>query len=123
MRKIKKFKNAIKTFMPVKVWNLLLFLKKYTVFPFALVKNRRLRNLPLKIYDNKTAVDLIINKRKSLSRYGDGEFNLMRSEDSNIFFQDNSQQLSDDLIRAFKTKNPDILTGFPHIMLVKYFRL
>ncbi|MBQ7666029.1 MAG: DUF1792 domain-containing protein [Synergistaceae bacterium] len=69
----------------------------------------------MKLYDNKTTVDLIVNQRKSLSRYGDGEFGVITG-DKGIFFQKYSEEFQDDLIKAFTDTNPNLLIGLPHIM-------
>lgn len=65
-----------------------------------------------KILDDYYAIDLIINNRKSVARFGDGEIKWMLGvkQDS---FQDNNQELSKRLEEIIKEKNANLLIGIP----------
>lgn len=67
----------------------------------------------IKFYSDEETVSLIIKERKSLSRFGDGEFMWMSGE-SMPSFQDYSSDFARDLTLAFKNKNADLLVGIPH---------
>ena len=71
-------------------------------------------NIPkIKFYSNEETVLLIINERKSLSRFGDGEFMWMSGE-SLPSFQEYSTEFAKDLSVAFKNKNTNLLVGIPY---------
>lgn len=57
-------------------------------------------------------VDQIIYQRKSLSRFGDGEFRWIL-EQTEKSFQDSSPQLAQELIHVIQNKNPNLLIGIP----------
>ena len=78
----------------------------------ASIKQRG-KSIPLvQFYSDEETVDMIINEGKSLSRFGDGEFRWM----SGVFlnsFQNYSQTLPTDLIKAFQNENPKLIIGIP----------
>ena len=63
----------------------------------------------LKVYSNEETVDEIIKNKKSLSRFGDGEFNLIIGK--NIGFQKNNKIIRDKLIKILKNNEKNLLVG------------
>lgn len=87
----------------------LLLLPKY----LETIKNSNNSKIPnVHFYTDEETVDLIINKRMSLARFGDGEFMWMNGI-SHMSFQDYSRDLDEDLIKAFNNKNKNLLIGIP----------
>lgn len=87
----------------------------YHLFPKyikAVWKNHSI-NLPsIKFYTDKETVDLIIQNRMSLSRFGDGELAWMACEKLSSF-QQYSEDLANDLRKTFLSKNKNLLVGIP----------
>ena len=67
----------------------------------------------IKFYSDEETVSLIVKERKSLSRFGDGEFMWMSGERISSF-QDYSAEFARDLTLAFKNDNENLLVGIPH---------
>lgn len=63
------------------------------------------------ILDMNRTIEEIIIKKASVSRFGDGEFELIREK--NIPFQDNNFLLSQRLDEVLKSNNNDLLIGIP----------
>ena len=57
------------------------------------------------------AVDILLNSKKSLSRFGDGEFALMQG--ANLAFQPASKELQNRLIEILHNGNENLLVGIP----------
>jgi glycosyltransferase family protein len=57
-------------------------------------------------------VDLLVNRKMSLSRFGDGEFGWMAGQHLSSF-QEYSDAFAEDLRSAFCTDNPNLLIGIP----------
>ncbi len=66
----------------------------------------------VKFYSDIQTVDMIIHDRKSLCRFGDGEFGWMFGE-GRQYFQDQSEVLKKDLIRTFQIEDEGLLIGIP----------
>ena len=69
-------------------------------------------------FDDDVTVDLLIQFRMSLSRYGDGEFGWMAGETLNSF-QDYSDEFSRDLRKSFIENNDKLLIGIPKGLFYK----
>ena len=77
----------------------------------------RICNLPQwNIMPNEEAVNLIRNQGFSLSRFGDGEFRWMNSDEDNCNFQKPSLKLKQKLNEAFVAQNSNLLFGIPALM-------
>ena len=63
-------------------------------------------------YEDVDTVDMIINNKMSLSRYGDGEFGWMAGKRFESF-QNFSEKFAEDLRKAFCANNPRLLIGIP----------
>lgn len=84
-----------------------------------------LQNIKVIIYKSKNrlpdvksfdeTIDKIIYDRKSLCRFGDGEFDIINNV--NIGFQQNNQKLSERLKDILENKNSNCLVGIPNIFI------
>ena len=63
----------------------------------------------LKVFSNEETVDEIIKNKKSISRFGDGEFQLIFGK--NIGFQKNNKIIRDKLIKILKNNEKNLLVG------------
>lgn len=70
------------------------------------------KNNKIKILDDNETINMIINNRKSLSRFGDGEFKWMLGI-KQISFQDDDTLLKNRLLETFLEKNDNLLIGLP----------
>lgn len=77
----------------------------FLLFPLYL---RTRKNINIKTID--ATLDELINSKKSISRFGDGEVKWI-FKDCNDSFQDNSNELSLALIRTIKNNNPNLMIG------------
>lgn len=70
---------------------------------------------PIKIYDTKATLEKIINERQSISRFGDGEFNLINGQD--LKFQKYNKELALRLCDILKVNNKadNHLTAIPYV--------
>lgn len=55
-------------------------------------KKKETSAFDIKVKDIDESLDLILNKHKSVIRFGDGEFNIIRGE--SIFYQDYNKELA-----------------------------
>lgn len=105
-------KTKIKSYMPdyaLYVFYIARLVPKYII---SMLKNNLSSFKDISFYSDRQVVDLIINERKSLSRYGDGEFMWMTGEKLDSY-QDYSEEFSNDLKKAFQSKNDRLLIGIP----------
>lgn len=63
----------------------------------------------IKIYDDYETLNEIINKNKSISRFGDGE--LLSIIGTNLGFQKYNKELSQKLLKVLNSKEKDLLIG------------
>ena len=63
------------------------------------------------------SVAVIRDERKSLARYGDGEFRLMYRREHKLKFHDNSPQLMKALTRVLTNPSENTLIGMPQVFL------
>ncbi len=68
-------------------------------------------NLP-KVKNRHETLELLLNSNNSISRYGDGEFNLIYGND--LAFQNYSEELAGRLKEILKSANPNIMIGIPN---------
>lgn len=105
------WKKKIKSFLPDKI---IYYYSIFVILPQYLKARMKKTFIPtVKFYTNKEVVELITKKKKSLSRFGDGEFIWMSGEDISSF-QDYSPEFARDLIKAFKSENKNLLIGIPY---------
>ena len=88
------------------------------------IVRRLVENMPYELKDERFQYDYVYpvfesleqtvynirEKRMSLSRFGDGEFSIMRGK-SRHSFQEYNKELSDRLYRVFKSDLPDLIIG------------
>ena len=91
------------------------FIGKMTTYYWGL--RYKICNLPQwDIMSNEEAVDLIKNQGFSLSRFGDGEFRWMNSNEDECNFQKPSPELKQKLTEAFAVRSSNLLLGIPALM-------
>ncbi len=106
-------KKRIKNLLPDKVVYLCDIFKTIPKYLKSLMDNKKIEFSEIKFYTDKQTVDEIILKKKSLSRFGDGEFMWMTGNKLDSY-QDYSVEFSNDLIKAFQNKNENLLVGIPY---------
>lgn len=110
------FKEKIKSLLPDQIIYIYQLLK---TVPNYLAAQRELKNLEfpeINMISNKETVDCIVNKKMSLSRFGDGEFLWMMGTKYNSF-EKYSPELAEKLCNTMKSKNPNLLIGIPGGMI------
>lgn len=105
-------KSKIKSYIPDYVLYLLNIIRLIPKYIRSIVKCNKYSFNNISFHSDIETVDLIINERKSLSRYGDGEFMWMTGEKLDSY-QDYSEEFSTDLKKAFQSKNDQLLIGIP----------
>lgn len=68
-------------------------------------------NIP-KVKDRHETLEILLNSNKSISRYGDGEFNLIYGND--LAFQKYSEELAKRLKEILKDNDENIMVGIPN---------
>ncbi|MCD7873349.1 MAG: GT-D fold domain-containing protein [Clostridiales bacterium] len=106
------YKNKIIKLLPDRLVYLLYAAKQIPAYLKALIENKKSSFPIISFYSDEETVDKIVNERKSLSRFGDGEIRWMLgvSLDS---FQVYSDAFAADLRSAFQSENPNLLIGLP----------
>ena len=110
---MKNIKKTIKESLPD---IFIYYYKVIQIFPKFLkaeFKNLGVKFKHIEFYTDEETVDKIVFERKSLSRFGDGELIWMTGGKLDSF-QEYSPELSKDLIKAFCSKNPNLLIGIPY---------
>lgn len=105
-------KSKIKRYIPDCVLYLFYIIRLIPKYIRSVVESNKYSFNDISFYSDIETVDLIINERKSLSRYGDGEFMWMTGEKLDSY-QDYSEEFSTDLKKAFQSKNDKLLIGIP----------
>lgn len=105
-------KRIIKEHLPDKVVYFYKTVELCPKFIGAYFKNRCTKFPDLKMFSDEETINLIVKQRKSLSRFGDGEFMWMCGEHLG-FFQTYSDQFASDLRAAFQNQNENLLVGIP----------
>lgn len=105
-------KEKVKKILPDRLIYFYYIIKRIPAYIKSISKNRRQNYQVINFYTDKETVDQIIYNKKSLSRFGDGEFMWMNGETLDSY-QEYSQEFSNDLIKAFKSKNENLLIGIP----------
>ena len=105
-------KRKIKKYLPDRViyqYEVIRLVPKYLKAKLEL-KNKEFKNI--NIISNEETVNRIIYERKSLSRFGDGEFLWILNQNNNSF-QNPSEELKNDLIEVITSDDDNLLIGIP----------
>lgn len=106
-------KEKIKQMLPDRCIYLFYTLKLVPNYIKSVKKNKKQEYWTLNFYTDEETVNEIVKNRKSLSRFGDGEFMWMSGERLDSF-QEYSEEFSKDLKKAFQNKNEKLLVGIPY---------
>lgn len=102
----------VKKLIPKKLY--ISLCKLYDAIRYLKNKPKYIKNINnYKIYSDEQTIDLIINEKKSISRYGDGEFKWILGKKQNSF-QDDSVEMSNRLIEVLKNPLDNLLVGIPN---------
>lgn len=108
-----RYLSKIKRKLPKSVlYNYRLF-KMYPKYINAYIRDLFIKYPSIKFYDDNEVINSIINEKKSLCRFGDGEFMWMLNIESKYLFQNCSNDLSRKLIEIINKKNDNLLFGIP----------
>ena len=83
------------------------------LFITSSIKVRKYHKNKYRFLSDEETINKIVNEGCSLTRYGDGEFKWMMRVKQNSF-QNDSKELSRDLIEVIHSNNPKLLVGIPH---------
>lgn len=98
LKKIRKFLGKCK-------YQIIIFMSKIN-FTLFYKKNK------YKILSDEEIINKIIDEKKSLSRFGDGEFKWMLGK-KQVSFQENNAKMMYKLKEVFEEKNEDLIIGIP----------
>lgn len=109
-------KKIIKKIVPDKMIRFYRESKSFPKYLEIITKERGVKYPDIKFYTDKEMVDMIVNQKKSLSRFGDGEIKWMThcKLDS---FQEYSEELASGLKRAYLSENSNLLIGLPYAIV------
>lgn len=85
----------------------------YLVYPFFYLYYKTIKKEFPEVINTKKTLEILINKRKSLSRFGDGEFNIIIGGD--IGFQSKNSKLAIELRRILESSDKRCLIGIPDV--------
>jgi len=106
------FKKYIKEILPDRLFYLYLLLRKFPEYAKTLIDDKDKKYRDVSFFSDQETVDQIVFSHKSMSRFGDGEISWMAGIRLNSF-QEYSDELAADLIRVFRSNNPNLLIGIP----------
>ena len=124
MKKIKYLKNEIaKKFILILIFGIIFFYLKKNFLPYFCHNCIGVHNYDLKCYkcssnllfksikilSNEETLKELLDHRKSIARFGDGEFGIIFG--NNLKFQNFNKTLKDKLLFILKENNPDLLVG------------
>jgi glycosyltransferase family protein len=115
-----KMKESIRKMIPQEIWNHYRTAKRLPAYLKATWEMRNEKYPKLCFYSDQAAIDLIIDQRMSLSRFGDGEIKWMLGE-AHHSFQTYSESLSQDLRRAYQSQNEKLLIGIPYALIDSHY--
>ena len=98
LKKIRKFLGKCK-------YQVIIFISKIN-FTLFYKKNK------YKILSDEEIINKIINEKKSLSRFGDGEFKWMLGK-KQVSFQENNEKMMYKLKEVFEEENENLIIGIP----------
>lgn len=96
----------------LKIYQLLIGVKHYIEYLFASFLLKTIKMDKYNIIDDEKTVDLIVNQKKSISRFGDGEFKWLIGMKQNNF-QDDNEQMKKKLSDVLLKKNENLIIGIP----------
>ncbi len=108
--------KIVKKILPKNVYLFLIKIRdncKYFIICIKNVFNPNKYN-GIKIRSNDETIDLIVNKKMSLTRFGDGEFKWIFGE-KQTSFQDDNEELSKRLLEVFTSNIENLMIGIPDI--------
>ena len=105
-------KQKIKGVMPKRLLYMYSCVRLIPDYCIAKLSGNKYKGFSVDFYSDIETVDMIVNKGKSLARFGDGEFAWMNGI-VHESFQDYSQSLGTELFKAFDNDNPKLLIGIP----------
>lgn len=109
---MESIKNRIKRLMPDRLVYLVHTVKLYPRYLKAKSKNKNADIPIVGFYSDEKTVDLITEKRMSLSRFGDGEFLWILGKEIGGY-QKYSTELQLALTEVLTNQNPELLIGIP----------
>lgn len=111
-------KDKLKKMIPNKIKVILVKMLKPIKTIKALCNKSKYNNIckqaNLKFYTDVEVVDKIISEKKSLARFGDGEWLWILNEKFESY-QESSEELSNKLIDVLKSKNPNLILGLTNV--------
>lgn len=105
-------KRKIKSLMPKRLLYLHSCVRIMPDYFKAKFSKNNYKGYVVDFYSDVETVDMIVSERKSLARFGDGEFAWMNGV-VHESFQDYSKSLGTELLNAFENSNPKLLIGIP----------
>lgn len=116
-----KIKKAIPDSAKVYI-NKIIFPIKYIKYLLNKNKYKNIcKKFNLKFYTDVESVNQIVYNKKSLARFGDGEFLWLLKIDSGSY-QKASDELAEKLEETLKSKNENLLIGLPETLNVEYLQ-
>lgn len=109
----KNLKQQIKRVLPDKCIYDIYVMKMLPKYLKSIGVNKKENYKAIKFYTDEETVNEIVNHKKSLSRFGDGELAWMNGEKLDSY-QNYSEKFSQDLKNAFQNTNPKLLIGIPY---------
>ncbi|HII4441207.1 TPA: GT-D fold domain-containing glycosyltransferase [Clostridium perfringens] len=113
---VSNIKRKINNMLPDHIIYLYDIIKLLPKFCNAKWNDRKINYPEISFYSDTETVSKIINNRMSMSRFGDGEIRWMMGIHLDSF-QDCSERFSNDLKKAFQSKNPNLLIGIPFALV------
>lgn len=99
----------------LKIYNILIGIKHYLEYIFYKMLYIFIKKDKYNIISDVETVDLIVYKKKSIARYGDGEFKwIIGMKQKN--FQDDDPKLKQKLIEALTSNYDNLLIGIPSFL-------
>lgn len=110
-------KEKLKKIIPRKIYKI--FCNCYDEILYLINKFRYIFNKKIfkkiNILEDEKTIELIVNEKKSLARFGDGEFKWIFGVKQNSF-QDNDENLSKRLLEVLQSNEPNLLLGVPYAL-------
>ena len=108
-------KERIKEIRKTKVYKFLISIKHKLEYDLYKTIYKRIPKIKYKIISDEETVDLIVDKKMSIARYGDGEFKwIIGMKQRN--FQDDNEEMKKRLIEVLEKKNSKLIVGIPSLL-------
>lgn len=92
---------------------------KHILFPIFFIKDKIVKILyPIEIYNTEDTLEFLLSEEKSISRFGDGEFDLLKTGELGLQFQKKDKVLVEKLknILTRKTKANNHIVAIPYAL-------